>query len=252
MTDLETILSWFQTGDMPTEEEFQETFSSFRLKNTKIPIAEVDKLEALLNSKINADDYVKDGKIRADKIEALGLTELIESSEKDISEFAENSDKYEFQQNDFIAISSEEGTFSLYIFKGGEKRDKSNYLPTGLTNIKISMVEALQEALDSKVQKPSGDGSFFASQSGDTTTWNPISPNSNYLNYWDGASFQSSELYQNGNKLGVRTQTPSEMLHLNDGRVRSKALVLDANVETAPNQFTFDGTKFFGTSSSAV
>lgn len=48
MTDLETILSWFQTGDMPTEEEFEETFSSFRHKNTKIPIAEVDGLESFL------------------------------------------------------------------------------------------------------------------------------------------------------------------------------------------------------------
>lgn len=104
MTDLETILSWFQTGNMPKEKEFQETFSSFRLKNTKIPIAEVDKLESLLNDKINVGDYIKDGKIRADKIEALGLTELIESSEKDIYEFVENSEKYEFQQNDFIAI----------------------------------------------------------------------------------------------------------------------------------------------------
>ncbi|MCX8526147.1 hypothetical protein OF897_19720 [Chryseobacterium formosus] len=33
---------------MPTEEEFQETFSSFRLKNTKISIAEVEGLELLL------------------------------------------------------------------------------------------------------------------------------------------------------------------------------------------------------------
>lgn len=48
MTDLKTILSWFQTGDMPTQEEFQETFSSFRHNSTKIPIAEVEGLEALL------------------------------------------------------------------------------------------------------------------------------------------------------------------------------------------------------------
>ena len=48
MTDLETILSWFQTGDMPTQEEFKETFSSFRHKDTKISIAEVDGLETLL------------------------------------------------------------------------------------------------------------------------------------------------------------------------------------------------------------
>lgn len=48
MTDLETILSWFQTGDMPTQEEFQQTFLSFRHKNTKIPLTEVEGLEAVL------------------------------------------------------------------------------------------------------------------------------------------------------------------------------------------------------------
>jgi hypothetical protein len=48
MTDLETILSWFQTGDIPTEQEFQETFSSFRHKDTKIPISEVDGLKSSL------------------------------------------------------------------------------------------------------------------------------------------------------------------------------------------------------------
>jgi len=47
MTDLETILSWFQAGDIPTAEEFKQTFSSFRHKNTKIPITEIDGLEDL-------------------------------------------------------------------------------------------------------------------------------------------------------------------------------------------------------------
>lgn len=61
MTDLETILSWFQTGDLPTEEEFQETFSSFRHKNTKLQIAEVDGLELSLNNKVNVGDIIGGG-----------------------------------------------------------------------------------------------------------------------------------------------------------------------------------------------
>ena len=135
MANLETILSWFQTGDNPTEEEFRQTFSSFRHNDTKIPITDVDGLESSLNNKLNVNDYVKDGKIRADKIEALGLTDLIESNESNISEFITNFYKYEFQQNDFIAVPDEKGNFSLYLFKGGEKNDKNNYLPVGISNI---------------------------------------------------------------------------------------------------------------------
>jgi len=61
MTDLETILSWFRTGDMPTEEEFKETFSSFRHNYTKIPIAEVDGLQSSLNNKVNVGDIIGGG-----------------------------------------------------------------------------------------------------------------------------------------------------------------------------------------------
>ena len=111
------------------------------------------------------------------------------------------------------------------------------------------MVEGLQTALDGKVQKPTGTGVFMASQSGTTTTWVQISPASYYLNYWDGSNFRASVLYQNGKKLGIGTQTPSEMLHLYDGRIRAKALVLDVNSETLPNQIVTDGTRFSGTSS---
>jgi len=245
MTDLETILSWFQTADMPTEEEFKETFSSFRLKNTKIPIAEVDKLESLLNSKINADDYVKDGKIRADKIEALGLTELIESSEKDISGFAENSDKYEFQQNDFIAIPDDKENFSLFIFKGGEKSNKSNYLPTGLTNIMISMVEGLQMVLDSKLSKPTAVGNYFINHN-TNSGYRAINPTANYLLFWNNTDFLSSDIYNNFGKYGIGTTTPSEMLHLNNGRIRAKAMVFDENSEILPYQITHNNRHYYG------
>lgn len=170
MANLETILSWFQTGDNPTEEEFRQTFSSFRHNETKIPIKDVDGLESSLNNKLNVNDYVKDGKIRADKIEALCLTDLIESYESNISEFAANSNKYEFQQNDFIAVPDNKGNFSLYVFKGGEKNDKNNYLPTGISNVTIGMVEGLQNELDEKIDSPVTDGKFYIKKSSGVTT----------------------------------------------------------------------------------
>lgn len=201
MTDLKTILSWFQTGDMPTQEEFQETFSSFRHNNTKIPIAEVEGLQSSLNNKVNVgdipdnmalvdegqpvdvfnkeqimamammlSDYVKDGKIRADKIESLGLTDLIEATEKTLPEFVSRSNNYNFQQNDFIAIPIN-GNFSLFVFKGGDKKIIGNYLPTGLTNITLGMVEGLQGELNKKVDTPLEDGRFYIKrESGVITT----------------------------------------------------------------------------------
>lgn len=277
MTDLKTILSWFQTGDFPTEEEFQQTFSSFRHKETKIPIAEVENLESSLNNKANIgdipdnvalvddgqpanvfnkeqviamammlSDYVKDGKIRADKIESLGLTDLIEADEKTLSEFVSRSNNYNFQQNDFIAIPVN-GNFSLFMFKGGDKKITENYLPTGLTNITTSMVEGLQDALNKKLEKPTADGNYFVNMSGNPT-YKAINPGENHLLFWDGSNFKNSSIFREngGLKFGIGTNTPNEQLHLTD-RARMKALVLEDNSEALPQQVTYNNKKFYGT-----
>lgn len=279
MTDLKTILSWFQTGDFPTEEEFQQTFSSFRHKETKIPIAEVENLESSLNNKANIGDipdnvalvdegqpanvfnkeqviamammltdYVKDGKIRADKIESLGLTDLIEADEKTLPEFVSRSNNYNFQQNDFIAIPVN-GNFSLFMFKGGDKKITENYLPTGLTNITTSMVEGLQDALNKKLEKPTVDGNYFVNMSGNST-YKAINPGENHLLFWDGSNFKNSSIFREngGLKFGIGTNTPNEQLHLTD-RARMKALVLEDNSEALPQQLTYNNKKFYGTDS---
>ncbi|WP_144282637.1 hypothetical protein [Chryseobacterium echinoideorum] len=283
MANLETILSWFETGDKPTQEEFKQTFSSFRNKDTKVPIAEVDGLESSLNNKLNVDDlpsnmalvdegqpanvfnkeqimvmammlsdYVKDGKIRADKIEALGLTDLIQVSENTLTEFAKNADKYEFQQNDFIAVPDDKGNFSLFIFKGEEKSDTKNYLPTGLTNITMGMVEGLQSALNTKLDKPEINGNYFVKMNG-TASYQSINPGSDHLLFWNGSEFKNSNIFResSGLKYGIGTTTPSEQLHLTS-RARMSGLVLENNNETLPQQFTYNDKKFFGTDDSGV
>jgi len=283
MVNLETILSWFQTGDYPTQEEFEQTFSSFRHKDTKIPITEVDGLESSLNSKLSVDDlpsnmalvdegqpsdvfnkeqimamammlsdYVKDGKIRADKIEALGLTDLIESNERNIAEFAANSGKYEFQQNDFIAVPDDKGNFSLFIFRGEEKRDTQNYLPTGLTNITMGMVEGLQSALNTKLDKPALNGNYFVKMNG-TASYQSINPGSDHLLFWNGSEFKNSNIFResSGLKYGIGTTTPAEQLHLTS-RARMSGLVLENNAETLPQQLTYSSKKFFGTDDAGV
>jgi hypothetical protein len=220
---LDTIYSYFETGDFPTQEEFKESWSSFWHKDEAIPMSKiiglsnqfqykVDKtafdshvlsseahvtylakndasnlnpeniqswknvlgVKQLLNNLATFDDgsnignvYTKnqsdskymflqdflnnDKKILAEKIEALGLTTLIEATEKSIVEFAERSDLYKFEDNDFIAVPDGKGNFSLYLYKGGDKMVKSNYLSTGLSNITMGMVEGLQGELN-KIQ----------------------------------------------------------------------------------------------------
>ncbi|MCF2218397.1 hypothetical protein H9Q08_03685 [Chryseobacterium sp. PS-8] len=241
-TPLNTILSYFQTGDIPTQEEFQASWSSFWHKNDAIPTSKIEGLDQQLQNKadkaafdahtLNQDShinylatkdasnldsshlqawktalgvgkqpentatiddanntgtvYTKDQsdakymllndfvdsnqKILAEKIEALGITNLVEAAEKDISLFAEHSESYEFQDNDFIAIPDSAGNFSLYLFKGGVKTNKYNYLPTGISNVTIGMVEGLQGELNKKIEKPLSDGKFYIKRSSGITT----------------------------------------------------------------------------------
>ncbi|MCC2590371.1 hypothetical protein [Chryseobacterium sp. MFBS3-17] len=48
-TPLETIYSWFQTGDFPTEMQFQQTFASFRHKDEAITAGEIEGLAEMFN-----------------------------------------------------------------------------------------------------------------------------------------------------------------------------------------------------------
>jgi hypothetical protein len=201
---------------------------------------------------LKISEYIINGKIKADKIESLGLTDLIQANENTISQFANNSNSYEFQKNDFIAIPNNTGTFNLYIFRGNDKTDPADYLPTGITNITIDMVQGLQAALDAKLNKPAGNGNFFINQIGTNITFKNINPAANYLLYWNGSDFIVTDIYKNAGKYGVATTTPSEMLHLFNGRIRTKAIVLDENNEQLPGQITYVGRRFAGTDDTGV
>ncbi|AZA84795.1 hypothetical protein C1637_18610 [Chryseobacterium lactis] len=322
---LNTIYSYFETGDFPTQEQFQASWASFWHKDESIPTNKVAGLDSQLQNKadknilethisnpdshtgylakkdasnldntnvqawktalgvgelpenlatvdnggqfgnvyskdqsnerfLTFNDYVNDDrKIRADKIEALGLTTLIEAKETTISGFAANAGSYQFEDNDFIAIPDSSGNFSLYMFKGNEKTEVKNYLATGLSNVTIGMVEGLQTALNSKMDKPSATGNFsyVASVKNGVVTWSPILMSPNYMVYWNGIEFMAANVaYQQG-KVGIGIGSPSEQLHV-IGRVQTDAVVLSMNTETRNNQLTYDGTKFYGTNVSNI
>ena len=58
MVSLATIFSWFETGDFPTEQQFQDTFSSFFHKSEKIPATQIEGLLAIFVEKRGFDSLV--------------------------------------------------------------------------------------------------------------------------------------------------------------------------------------------------
>ncbi len=320
MSQLRTnVYQYFQTDDIPTEQQFQYTWSSIWFKDEKFSISDTTGLEKALQNKLGINhasdenahqttlaklnasnlndeqkeawkvalgvgsipdnvalvdlgespevfnkqqiramammiaDYTIAGKIRADKIEALGLTDLIEASENTLAAFVANSGNYEFQKNDFIALPDMNGNFSLFMFKGGNKSIVANYLPTGLTKITMAMVEGLQAALDGKMGQPNQNGSFFVKNTNGLTSWQNINVGASYLLFWDGDNFKTSSIFReaSGNKFGIGNSAPTEQLHLT-GRIRTTAVVLDDNSETLPNQITKNGNRYYGSNSSGV
>ncbi|WP_027380295.1 hypothetical protein [Chryseobacterium daeguense] len=323
-TEINDILSWFQTGDYPTESQFKASWTSFWHKSELIPLNQIQGIDEFLQqttpiSSFNThltdpeahtnylakkdasnltdqnkeswkvalgvgslpsniatvddspnniygnvwkkeqsdalymivDEFVSNGKIMASKIEALGLTELITVTETSLSAFMANNANYEYEKNDMIAIPDGAGNYSLYIYRGGIKTVSGNYIPTGLSNITIAMVQGLQAALDAKMNKPTAAGNYFINHNG-TTTYRAINPTANYLLFWNNTDFTASDIYNNAGKYGIGTTTPSEMLHLNNGRMRSKAIVFDDNTETLPNQLTQSARLLYYTDNSGT
>lgn len=316
-----TVYQYFQTDDIPTEEQFQFTWNSVWFKDEKFSITDVNGLDKALQNKLgtnhqtdaqahstvlakldasnlNYDNiqlwktalgvneipanvalvdegfsqgvYNKEqieaitmllseftsnsGKILADKIEALGLTDLIEVTENTLADFIVNSGNYEFQKNDFIAIPDADGNYALFMFKGGDATNVNSYLPTGLTSITIEMVQGLQAALAEKVDMPTEDGDFILNRQNGETTYKGINPAANYLLFWTNSKeLASSNLYRNpdNGRIGIGTTQPSEQLQLM-GRARMSAIVLDENTEALPGQITRSGDRFSGTNPSGV
>ncbi|KPE53042.1 hypothetical protein [Chryseobacterium indologenes] len=306
---LNQIFSYFETGDFPTQEQFQSAWSSFWHKDDSIPADKITNLTNTLQNKVDKsvyelhlsdpeahaavlakknaanlsdadkeawkaalnvgqlpdniatvdndplvgnvytksqsrelfmmiDDYVNnDGKITADKLESLALTRIFKANEYTLQDFISNAHLYQYEESDIVAIPSIGEEYSLYFYIGGEKTEASNYLPTGLSNITVGMVEGLQEALNTKMNKPTASGNYIASNLDGTVTWKAVNPASNYLLYWNGTDFKESGVFHNAGKLGIGLTTPAEQLHLT-GRVRSTGYILEENNETVNNQIT--------------
>ena len=51
IVNVTTIKNWFRTGLKPTQAQFWDTWDSFRHKNDKVPVADIEGIDGILNSK---------------------------------------------------------------------------------------------------------------------------------------------------------------------------------------------------------
>lgn len=54
---LNTIKNWFKTGLIPTQQQFWDTWDSFRHKSEKIPVADVEGIDELLLRKTEQEVF---------------------------------------------------------------------------------------------------------------------------------------------------------------------------------------------------
>jgi len=73
-TPISTILSWFQTGDFPTEAQFAASWSSFQHKDDKVPMDKIGGLTTALQDK--TDKQVFEAHLTASDAHTTTLVKL--------------------------------------------------------------------------------------------------------------------------------------------------------------------------------
>lgn len=104
-------------------------------------------------------------KLTSSQLPDLAITDVILATETTIADFATNSGNYTFEQGDVIIID-DNGSLTHYIYKGGSKTDVNEYSEISASEIDISQVNGLQDALDlkandSEVVKGISDSSLY-------------------------------------------------------------------------------------------
>ncbi|MDR3706646.1 MAG: hypothetical protein P4L28_12165 [Paludibacteraceae bacterium] len=74
ITQKETLKSWFLNGKKPAQEQFAGWMDSYWHKSEGMSIANVDNLQAILNSKANLVQVTADLDSKVDKVDGMGLS----------------------------------------------------------------------------------------------------------------------------------------------------------------------------------
>jgi len=70
---LSQIFSWFETGDVPTEDQFKQTFSAFRHVDTRVPFNDVKGLPEAFQNTVSTEAYDVFRENLQERIEKLAM-----------------------------------------------------------------------------------------------------------------------------------------------------------------------------------
>ena len=196
ITDKNTIYSWFQTDDFPTEAQFRATWDSFWHKSESIPVSQITGLNELfiqtasvsqLNQKANKDGSNIDVSAYQEKLNITNLiatakeevkTELLNGAPEAFDTLKEISDWISDDETAEAAIlQAIQNEATARTEADNQKLDKGNYTGTaqdlkndidGKASIShthdINDVANLQTALNSKIDKIS-DQTIYGTKS---------------------------------------------------------------------------------------
>lgn len=115
MATLPQIFSWFQTGDIPTQEQFQQTFSSLRHKDDKLKISEITDLEQSLNNKLDSSHTNDENAHNA----VLSQKDASNLTDDDVAKWKEKLDYPELNVDGFVTTNTIQDIEFSKNFMGG-------------------------------------------------------------------------------------------------------------------------------------
>jgi hypothetical protein len=152
IVNLTTIKNWFRTGLKPTQTQFWDTWDSFRHKSDKVPVADIDGIEAIVNSK--ADKTTLNSHLTDENAHADLFTAKEDKTQKGapsgyapLDEFTKLAAKYLTIVNDLVTGGS---TALLSAEQGKVLQTQINAINTLLTsdNVNLDTVQELVDAIE--------------------------------------------------------------------------------------------------------
>ncbi|NJB83606.1 hypothetical protein [Wenyingzhuangia aestuarii] len=170
MANLTTILNWFKTGLKPTQSQFAQSFSSFRHKEDKVPVAEVEGIDNLLSSKADAEafqNHIEDEELHGGATGKYTTTiadGILTTSP--VGNIPVGTDIATLKEREFSSILDQAFVSTILAFISSNRSLTVNNMDTATKEAGTSYTDALVDIIFSPGQIKNGDGSTAGNLTG--------------------------------------------------------------------------------------
>ncbi len=146
VTPLNTILSWFQTDDFPTELQFANAWSSFWHKTDKLPISSIEGLTQLFQQTASSQAFTTH---LSDKSAHAGSLALLDASNLKINDVSAWKDKLKINQieQSIITLENQDDEMLGLI----EQLQNKSSLQNIISDDKSLLIDVVNENIESNV-----------------------------------------------------------------------------------------------------